>query len=285
MVKTTLADAVAALQEANAALPSGLEARSDFFIQWRGRTIDLLERMFAEDHEPARLFKEIEFSPRRLTKNEVKDEQLKLDAYLAGCAAAKAHLDALAARLAAPEPAAAEVQGEVQTPAVMVDASPLPEAESAPSQKPAAPRSVLPTPEVAVAEAPEVAPAKPPEPAMPQAPEPAAVLTALTEIKPLTDDIVSGETMETRELCLPVRSSLTRVLGAWDKGDRDMALVLSAQLLADLTVLSRDEKFKATFEKVVSKSVDNGAAEAIKSSAPLCIWSLVAAMNEVMRAA
>ena len=91
--------------------------------------------------------------------------------------------------------------------------------------------------------------------------------------------------METRELCSPVRNSLTRVLTAWDKGDRDMALVLSAQLLADLTVLSRDEKFKATFEKVVSKSFENGAAEAIKSSAPLCIWSLVAAMNEVMRAA
>ena len=91
--------------------------------------------------------------------------------------------------------------------------------------------------------------------------------------------------METRELCLPVRTSLTRVLSAWDKGDRDMALVLSAQLLADLTVLSRDDKFKATFEKVVSKSFENGAAEAVKSAAPLCVWSLVAAMNEVMRAA
>ena len=64
MIKTTLADAPVALQEAIAELPSGLEARSDFFVQWRGRTIELLERVFAEDHEPARLFKEIEFSPR-----------------------------------------------------------------------------------------------------------------------------------------------------------------------------------------------------------------------------
>ena len=91
--------------------------------------------------------------------------------------------------------------------------------------------------------------------------------------------------METRELCSPVRTSLSRVLGAWDKGDRDMALMLSAQLLADLTVLSRDEKFKATFDKVVSKSFENGTGEAVKSAGPLCVWSLVAAMNEVMRAA
>ena len=90
--------------------------------------------------------------------------------------------------------------------------------------------------------------------------------------------------MDTAELCAPVRSSLTRVLGAWDKGDRDSALVLSAQLLAELTVLSRDDRFRGAFEKVVNSAFDNGASEAVKAAAPKCMWSLVAAMNEVMKA-
>ena len=89
--------------------------------------------------------------------------------------------------------------------------------------------------------------------------------------------------MET--ICAPVRSSLSRVLGAWDKGDRDSALVLSAQLLAELTVLSRDDRFRIAFEKVVNTAFDNNASEVIKASAPKCMWSLVAAMNEVMKAA
>ena len=82
--------------------------------------------------------------------------------------------------------------------------------------------------------------------------------------------------MDTAELCAPVRSSLTRVLGAWDKGDRDSALVLSAQLLAELTVLSRDDRFRGAFEKVVNSAFDNGASEAVKAAAPKCMWSLVA---------
>jgi len=90
--------------------------------------------------------------------------------------------------------------------------------------------------------------------------------------------------MDTLELCAPVRSSLSRVLGAWDRGDRDTALVLSAQLLAELTLLARDDRFKGAFEKVVSNAFDEGATEAVKASAPKCMWSLVAAMNEVMKA-
>ena len=93
--------------------------------------------------------------------------------------------------------------------------------------------------------------------------------------------------MESRELCDTVRHSLARVLGAWDRGERDMALVLSAQLLADLTVLSRQERFKTAFEKVLSKASDpaiaSTALDAMKSAGPLCIWSMVAAMNEVMK--
>ena len=100
-----------------------------------------------------------------------------------------------------------------------------------------------------------------------------------------TDDVIFGANMDTKELCAPVRSSLSRVLGAWDKGDRESALVLSAQLLAELTVLSRDERFKGAFEKVVNTAFDNDASEAVKAAAPKCMWSLVAAMNEVMKAA
>ena len=232
MLKNTPADTIDSLREAVATLPAEGEVRGEFFTQWRTRTIELLERIFPDDPEPARQFKEIEFSPRRLTKDEVRDEQLKLDAYLSGCAAARTVLESLIQLLSAPVcPATPEVQGEVQTPAVMIDASPLPDPE------------------------------------------------------PETDanGVISGATMDTQTLCAPVRGSLARVLGAWDKGDRDVALVLSAQLLAELTVLSRDDRFKGAFEKVVSTAFDNGASDAVKAAAPLCMWSLVAAMNEVMK--
>src|SRR5204863_429563 len=83
MLKTTTADAVASLREAIAGLPSEAEVRSEFFVQWRSRTIDLLERLFPQDPEPTRQFNELEFSPRRIGKKD-SQEQLKLDAYLAG---------------------------------------------------------------------------------------------------------------------------------------------------------------------------------------------------------
>jgi hypothetical protein len=289
MLKTTLDDAVAALREAVASMPAGLEARSDFFIQWRGRTIDLLERTFTDDHEPVRLLKEIEFSPRRLSGKDAKDEQLKLDAFLAGCDAAKSLLEGLVVKLTAPPPPAqpqaqAEVQGEVQTPAVMVDARPEPEPQATVA-KPAA-AQVAPAAVAQAAPAAAIAAAAPPAPAVAVPVQPAAASPPPAPVNPAPPmTVVTGGIMGTVELCAPVRTSFSRVLAAWDKGDKDMALVLSAQLLADLTVLSRDEKFKSTFDKVVSKSFENGAAEAVKSNAPLCIWSMVAAMNELMRAA
>lgn len=231
MPTTPLADAIPALEEALATIPAGLEARSDFFVQWRARTLDLLERTFRDDSTAVTKFKEIEFSPRRLTKNDEKDQQLKLDAYLAGCDAARSLLNQLIHGVlapSAPAPAAAPeppVQGAVQTPAVLIDATPL----------------------------------------------------------PVLDDVIKGGSMNGRDICAPVRGSLTRFLSAGGNGDQDLALLVSAQLLADLTVLSRDEKFKAVFEKVLSKTLENGTAEAVKAAAPMCVWSLLSAMNELSK--
>lgn len=231
MLKSSFTEAVFSLREVTSNLPPEAEARSEFFVQWRTRSIETLERLFPGDPEPARMFKELEFSPRLIAKNDAREEQLKLDAYLAGCAATRALIESLIQRVTtrAPEPAPimqSQLQGEAQTPAVMVDATP------------------------------------------------AAV----------SDGVISGASMDTLELCAPVRSSLSRVLGAWDKGDRDMALVLSAQLLAELTVLSRDDRFRGAFERVVNSAFDNVATDAVKASAPKCMWSFVAAMNEVMKA-
>jgi len=237
MLKTTPADAVASLREAIATLPSEAEARSDFFVQWRTRTSELLDRLFPQDREPARKFKELEFSPRRIGKND-SQEQLKLDAYLAGCASARSLLESLIATVTTetkPVPTP-ELQGEAQTPAVLIDATP------AAGPAPADPANQ-------------------------------------------NDGVISGGTMNTAELCAPVRSSLSQVLGAWEKGDRDSALVLSAQLLAELTVLSRDDRFRAAFDKVAGTAFGPEASEAVKAAAPKCVWSLVAAMNEVMKAA
>ena len=93
--------------------------------------------------------------------------------------------------------------------------------------------------------------------------------------------------MDAQDLCVPVRGALARVLGAWDRGDRDAAAFVSAQLLADLSVLAKDNRFQSAFENVLSKSLAPDIAEstlaALKSSVPLCVWSMVAAMNEVMK--
>jgi len=287
MLRTTTIDAVTSIQEALTTLPSELEARSEFFVQWRTRTVETLETGFREDPGPARLFKDIEFSPRRLTKDEARDAQLKLDAYLAGCAAARTLLESLLWRLntAGGKPAESQaVQVQAATPQ-------LPAANSAPAPAPAVavPVVVAAVP-VAVAAVPvavvpiplQAAPVPVAVPAAPTLPSP-----PVEAVPPYVDSFVTGGSMEARDLCAPVRSSLSRVLGAWDRGDREMALVLSAQLLADLTVLARHDQFRSTFENVVSNAVDSGAlpggAEAFKSAAPLCVWSLVAAMNEVMR--
>jgi hypothetical protein len=100
MFRLRSADAIATLRQIIAELPSDLDARAGFFVQWRCRAIESLELIFDQEHEPVRQFKEIEFSPRLLTKSETKDARLKLDAYLSGCAAAKAHIESLITTLA-----------------------------------------------------------------------------------------------------------------------------------------------------------------------------------------
>ena len=89
--------------------------------------------------------------------------------------------------------------------------------------------------------------------------------------------------MLARELCSPVRSSLARLLGAWDKGDPGMALYVSAQLLAELTVLCRDPKFQGALEKVAGSVLEPAPAQAVKAAAPMCLWSVLTAMNEAMK--
>jgi hypothetical protein len=292
-------DALTLLKESLATLPSELDARADFFMQWRVRTIQGLELAFPDEPAVAATFKNIEFSPRRLTKSETRDAQLKLDAFLSGCVSARAHLEELIRRLLAePEPMPAPPPAAIE-PAAPVVPEPLEIKPPPPPQ----PRTVYAQP----APAPEPSPIYlrahlEPEPVVVE-PTPAAVESkpvtfaakpALPELRPAppepelaTEPVIKGAHMRSQELCAPVRSSLSRVLGAWDRGDRDAALVLSAQLLADLTVLSRDDQFKTAFDGVVSKFVGRdgatGALNSLQAAAPLCVWSMMAAMNEVMK--
>jgi hypothetical protein len=97
MLKTSTADAVMLLTQALHTLPMEPDPRSDFFVQWRARTIETIDRIFAEDPALSQGFKEIEFSPRRLTRDTEKDEQLRLDACLAGYAQARLMLERLIA--------------------------------------------------------------------------------------------------------------------------------------------------------------------------------------------
>jgi hypothetical protein len=97
MLKTSTADAMMLLTQALHTLPSEPDPRSDFFVQWRTRTNETIERIFGDDPAPSRDFKDIEFSPRRLTRDAEKDEQLRLDACLAGYAQARLLLEQLIA--------------------------------------------------------------------------------------------------------------------------------------------------------------------------------------------
>lgn len=282
-------DALNLLREALATLPSELDARADFFVQWRVRTIQTLERIYPDRPEVVQHFKEIEFSPRRLTNKEARDEQLKLDAFLSGCVTARAQLEELVRQLMAsleampaPAPAPAEPPPQQPAPSLAPAADAAQDAEAPNDAEPAriadavqdaeqAFEPVEPEPvpiEASVEDEPELAPA--------------------AASQPHESSVIEGARMNARELCAPVRSSLSRVLGAWERGDRDAALVLSAQLLAELTVLSRDDHFKNAFAGVVTQFVDvkgvAGGLDSLHSAAPLCVWSMVAAMNEVMKA-
>ena len=153
MFRLRSADAIATLRQIIAELPSDLDARAGFFVQWRCRAIESLELIFDQEHEPVRLFKEIEFSPRLLTKNETKDARLKLDAYLSGCAAAKAHLESLITMLAT-VPATPEAAPD--------GATPSPEPMAAPRLK-LDTSDMFPCPVTAEAPAPVVAVSEPVE--------------------------------------------------------------------------------------------------------------------------
>ena len=295
MLKPTTADAIAALQEALATLPSELEARSEFFVQWRAHTAQVLETAFPDDHEPVRSFKEIEFSPRRLPKDEKREAQLRLDAYLAGCAAARTLIESLLWRLNTASTAEKQKEDAAAASPPAPEAKPAtrPEPQSLPESLPEPPSVSLPAPlrepaPVLVPEPPPLVIIESSRPAR-QDPAPLACSARFQSNFPSIAAIAGG-TMDSREVCGPVRSSMARVLSAWEKGDRDMAMAFSAQLLAELTLLSRNEPFKAVFDNMVSKAFDasdangaNGAAEVVKDAAPLCVWSLVAAMTEVMK--
>lgn len=108
MLKTSNADAVMLLTQALHTLPMEPDPRSDFFVQWRTRTIETIERIFADEPALSQSFKDIEFSPRRMTRDAEKDEQLKLDACLAGCAQARQQIERLIAMVSPQSQALAE---------------------------------------------------------------------------------------------------------------------------------------------------------------------------------
>ena len=297
-------DALTLLKESLATLPSELDARADFFIQWRVRTVQGLELAFPDEPAVAAAFKNIDFSPRRLTKNETRDAQLKLDAFLSGCVSARALLEELIRRLLSePEPLAPPPPPAAMEPAAPSVPEPLEmKPEPSPQARPVyiAPEPFPePSPVTVIARRPPPVP----EPALPEqrptvteqrpaVPEQRPVVSeqqgpVVPESEPAVEPVIKGAHMRSQELCAPVRSSLSRVLGAWDRGDRDAVMILSAQLLADLTVLSRDDHFKTAFDGVVSKFVGRdgatGALNSLQTAAPLCVWSMMAAMNEVMK--
>lgn len=405
MVKSNKSGAISSLQDVMSALPSDHDARSEFFLSWKNRAITTLELIFPDDPQPAQQFKEIEFSPRRLSNDEVRDARLKLDAYLAGCAAARTLLESLLWRLsnaeksATPDPAPA---GAAAAPPVAKEPAVSKAAAQAPTT---VQRTTDPWVIMNPASAPDPQPASkpimasdvvllPPHPVQVEAAlkrerekaekekalrekaererlerenaerekaererldqeraerekaarekadremaqreqaerqkaareketrEPAERRRAHEEAAAREEDhphtsqqqesrpaerektrrpktrrhaqpdspVIAGAAMETRDLCSPVRGSLARMLGAWDKGDRDTAAVASAQLLADLSVLAHHDRFKAAFETVVGRAFSpdeaQKAIDALKSSTPLCVWSMIAAINEVMK--
>ena len=116
-------DALTLLREALAMLPSELDARAEFFVQRRTRTIQNLESIFPDNPAEATDFKQIDFSPRRLTKNETRDAQLKLDAFLSGCVSARAYLEETIRRLMA-EPEMAMLPPPPAAPAPPVEPPP-----------------------------------------------------------------------------------------------------------------------------------------------------------------
>jgi len=415
MIKTNKAGAVATLQDLLTTLPADQDARSEFFLSWKNRVLQSLELIFQDDPQPSQQFKEIEFSPRRLSNNETRDDQLRLDAYLAGCAAARTLLESFLWRLSSADQAPADASApiltvsrvaETKAAAAPATAKPAPK----PRPQPAAPAGPSTAPWVM--QHPDYAP-DPPAPSKPlMAPDtvvlpPSPGQVEATERKlaleraarekaahekaererlerekaereraeqervqkekaeherierenskrqkaerereraenekaererahrekaerekaerdaeraerhreraererekaekaarakperpkphrePAESPVIADASMDADELCSPVRGSLARMLSAWESGDRDTAAVVSAQLLADLSMLAHHDRFKAAFEHVVTRAfapdVARKTLDALKTAGPLCVWSMIAAMNEVMK--
>src|SRR3954452_18158011 len=86
VLKVGKSEAVDALRIALDTVPTDGDTRSEFFIQWRHRTLTDLEKIFQETSPPVRRFREIEFSPRRFSGDEDQDNVMRRDACLSGCA-------------------------------------------------------------------------------------------------------------------------------------------------------------------------------------------------------
>jgi len=93
-------EATDALRIALDTVPTDGDARSEFFVQWRARTLADLEKIFQEGSPPVRRFREIEFSPRRLSGDEDRDDVLRRETCLSGCAVARHLLQMILDRLA-----------------------------------------------------------------------------------------------------------------------------------------------------------------------------------------
>jgi hypothetical protein len=343
VLRTTKTEAMSKLRECLSSLPTDEDARSDFFLLWKARVTAGLEAIFGDHSKVVQQFKEIEFSPRLLAGDEERDAQIKQEAFRAGCAAAKAMMEALLEEVdeyyvtsplstgeilpaaedgraeQAPESdlafAAAEAAEQMYiTPAVTMRAAapgkrhapasdgteriafieaPAPAASRAVERPEAVVSSIVETPaplEIAVVEPPRVRPetpvAVPPPAPVAVLPQPRPAAAPATGWDYLSADSNVTGTLKGRDLLVNVRTSLGRVLSAWDRGDRGAAAVVSAQLLADLSVLSRDHEFAAALNAVASKAYSPASApegmEHIKDIAPLCVWSVVLAMTQVM---
>src|SRR3954452_13379463 len=99
VLKVGKSEAVDALRIALDTVPTDGDTRSEFFIQWRHRTLTDLEKVFQEVSPPVRRFREIEFSPRRFSGDEDQDNVMRRDACLSGCAVARHLLQMILDRL------------------------------------------------------------------------------------------------------------------------------------------------------------------------------------------
>jgi hypothetical protein len=267
------AEAVA--RQVLASVPADGDARAEWFISWRNRTLEALAGVFNDGAGPVDRFREIEFGPRRLTGDGDRDDNLRRDAFKAGCAASRQLFQRVIDRIQSMASDAAPLTEAVRIAQVFSPPDPLPDAGQS------LPDAAQPPSDAAQPERLSF-PANPyPES---EAPSETADLVEVMEIVMPQVTATPSTSDRTARLTAAVSKGFVRWLSSAEQPKNDAATIAAAKLLTDLTLLCEDPAFRDAFANLAAAAGEDDPS-CPRTPDPTALWCAALALSRLRPAA